>query len=54
MEVAPGELSEELRAMIYHSTFSANAIQLYLRYGTLLVSLTSLILLIATCCYRRP
>jgi len=35
MEITSGEISKELRAMIYHSTFSANAIQLSLRYGTL-------------------
>lgn len=53
MEVMSGELSEELRAMIYHSTFSANAIQLSLRYGTLLVCVISLAMLIAACYFKN-
>ncbi|CAD7078472.1 unnamed protein product [Hermetia illucens] len=31
LEVTSGEINDELRAMIYHSTFSANAIQLALK-----------------------
>lgn len=53
MEVASGELSDELRAMIYHSSFSANAIQLSLRYGSLLVSATFMAMLMAGCYYIR-
>lgn len=47
-----GEISEELRSMIYHSTFSANAIQLSFKYGTLLVCVASLGMLVATLYYR--
>lgn len=36
MEVTSDEVPEEFRTVIYHSTFSANAIQLSLRYGSLL------------------
>lgn len=51
MEVMSGEISEELRSMIYHSTFSANAIQLSFKYGTLLVCVASLGMLVATLYY---
>lgn len=51
MEVMSGVLSEELRSMIYHSTFSANAIQLSFKYGTLLVGVASLGMLVATLYY---
>lgn len=47
-----GSISEDLRATIYHSTFSANAIQLSLRYGTLLVCVTTLAMLVASIYYR--
>ena len=53
MEVVPGEISKELRAMIYHSTFSANAIQLSLRFGTLIAFVTSLALLVGAIFYRK-
>uniref|UniRef100_A0A8D8KL16 Lysosome membrane protein 2 n=2 Tax=Culex pipiens TaxID=7175 RepID=A0A8D8KL16_CULPI len=52
LEVVPGEISEELRNMIYHSTFSANAIQLSFKYGSLFVCLASLALLTITCYFR--
>lgn len=52
MEVTSGELSDELRAMIYHSTFSANAIQLSLRYGSLLISASTMAMLVAACYYN--
>lgn len=52
MEVTSGELSEELRTVIYHSTFSANAIQLSLRYGSLLISATTMAMLVAACYYN--
>lgn len=52
MEVTSGELSEELKAMIYHSSFSANAIQLSLKYGSLLVSATTMAMLVAACYYN--
>lgn len=44
MEVVSGEISEELRATIYHSTFSMNAIELSLCYGTLLCCVVSVAL----------
>lgn len=53
MEISSGELSDELRAMIYHSTFSANAIQLSLRYGSLLISASTMAMLVAACYYNR-
>ena len=53
MEVVPGEISKELRAMIYHSTFSANAIKLSLRFGTLIAFVTSLALLVGAIFYRK-
>lgn len=46
MEMTSGEVPEEFRAVIYHSTFSANAIQLGLRYGSLLGLIVSTIMLI--------
>lgn len=46
MEVTSGEISKELRAMIYHSTFSANAIQISLRYGTLLLCIVLVTLIV--------
>lgn len=52
LEVTSGEINDELRAMIYHSTFSANAIQLALKYGTLLTCVTTLALIVAACYYR--
>lgn len=53
MEVTSGELSEELRTMIYHSTFSANAIQLALRYGSLLAFVISLAMLLTGCYFTN-
>ncbi|XP_049292752.1 scavenger receptor class B member 1 [Anopheles funestus] len=52
LEVVPGIISDELRAMIYHSTYSANAIQMSLRVGTLAIFVLSFILLIAKCYYQ--
>lgn len=49
MEVTSGEISDDLRAMIYHSTFSANAIQLSLRYGSLLACLILITILVIIC-----
>lgn len=53
MEVTSGELSAELRGMIYHTTFSANAIQSILQYGSLSVFVISLIMLITGCYYKN-
>lgn len=52
LEVVPGDISEELRNMIYHSTFSANAIQLSFKYGSLFICVASLALLTITCYFR--
>lgn len=52
LEVVPGDISEELRNMIYHSTFSANAIQLSFKYGSLFICIASLALLTITCYFR--
>ncbi|XP_053682925.1 lysosome membrane protein 2-like isoform X2 [Sabethes cyaneus] len=52
LEVVPGVISEELRNMIYHSTFSANAIQLSFKYGSLLICVTTLALLTMACYCR--
>ncbi|XP_053661635.1 scavenger receptor class B member 1 [Anopheles marshallii] len=52
LEVVPGVISDELRAMIYHSTYSANAIQMSLRVGTLAIFVLSFVLLIAKCYYH--
>lgn len=41
-----GEVPEGIRAFIYHSTFSTNAIQLALRYGSLMGLIVSVIMLI--------
>ncbi|XP_055318862.1 scavenger receptor class B member 1-like isoform X3 [Sitodiplosis mosellana] len=49
MEVTSDEVPEELRAMIYHSTFSANAIQMSLRYGSLFGLAVSVTMLVAGC-----
>lgn len=49
MEVTSSEVPEELRAVIYHSTFSANAIQLSLRYGSLFGLAVSITMLVAGC-----
>lgn len=49
MEVTSSEVPEELRAVIYHSTFSANAIQLSLRYGSLFGLVISITMLVAGC-----
>lgn len=49
MEVTSDEVPEELRAVIYHSTFSANAIQLSLRYGSLFGLAISITMLVAGC-----
>ncbi|XP_053675470.1 lysosome membrane protein 2-like [Anopheles nili] len=51
LEVVPGVISDELREMIYHSTYSANAIQMSLRVVTLVFVVLSLVLLIAKCYY---
>uniref|UniRef100_A0A182P0L0 Scavenger receptor class B n=1 Tax=Anopheles epiroticus TaxID=199890 RepID=A0A182P0L0_9DIPT len=51
LEVVPGVISDELRAMIYHSTYSANAIQMSLRVGSLAFFVLSVVLLIAKCYY---
>lgn len=53
MEVMSGNISEDLRATIYHTTFSLNAIQLTLRYGSLLVCLMTLTVLIYVVYYRK-
>lgn len=53
MEIVSGNISDELRSLIYHSTFGVNAIQLALNYGTLIASATSLSLLILICLYKR-
>lgn len=47
LEVVPGEFDESLKNLIYHSSFSANAVQLGLRWGTAFICLISLLLLIA-------
>lgn len=52
MEVTSGEISKELRAMIYHSTFSANAIQLSLRYGTLFLCLVFVTIFVIICYFK--
>lgn len=52
LEVVPGHISEELRNMIYHSTFSANAIQFSFKYGSLLICVTTFALLAMTCYFR--
>lgn len=53
MEVTNDEIPEELRTILYHSTFSANALQLSLRYGSLLGCAVTLAILIATFYYKR-
>uniref|UniRef100_U5ERK4 Putative plasma membrane glycoprotein cd36 n=1 Tax=Corethrella appendiculata TaxID=1370023 RepID=U5ERK4_9DIPT len=53
MEVTTGEIPVELKAMVYHSTFTANAIQMSLRYGSLCFFLLTLALLIGTCYCKR-
>jgi hypothetical protein len=52
LEVVPGELSEELRGMIYHSSFSVNAVEMYFKYGSLLACLV-LLMFIGTILYCR-
>ncbi|XP_055687525.1 scavenger receptor class B member 1-like [Lutzomyia longipalpis] len=52
LEVVPGEFSDELISLIFHSSFSANAVQIGLRYGTLLLTATFLALLIGVCWHR--
>lgn len=47
MEVTSDEIPEEFRTVIYHTTFSANAIQLSLRYGSLLAVTIVVAILIA-------
>lgn len=45
MEMTSGEVPEKIRAVIYHSTFSANAIQIALRYGSLFGLILSAVML---------
>jgi hypothetical protein len=52
LEVVPGELSKELRSIIYHSSFSVNAVEMYFKYGSLLACLV-LLMLIGTILYCR-
>lgn len=52
LEVVPGEISPELREMIYHSTFSVNAIQFSLRFGSLFAFIVSFVILTTVCYYR--
>ncbi|XP_058123242.1 scavenger receptor class B member 1-like [Anopheles ziemanni] len=54
LEVVPGVISEELRSMIYHSTYSANAIQMSLRVASLVFFVLSLVMLLARfyCCSK--
>uniref|UniRef100_A0A182J7A1 Scavenger receptor class B n=1 Tax=Anopheles atroparvus TaxID=41427 RepID=A0A182J7A1_ANOAO len=49
LEVVPGVISDELRAMIYHSTYSANAIQMSLRVASLVFFVLSFVMLLARC-----
>lgn len=49
MEVTSSEVPERMRAIIYHSTFSANAIQLSLKYGSMFGLAISITILIAGC-----
>uniref|UniRef100_A0A182NV29 Scavenger receptor class B n=1 Tax=Anopheles dirus TaxID=7168 RepID=A0A182NV29_9DIPT len=51
LEVVPGVISDDLRAMIYHTTYSANAIQMSLRVATLAFFVLSFVMLIAKCYY---
>lgn len=54
MELSSGNISEDLRSAIYHSTFSANAIQFLLRYVTLLLCVTTFaMLIVAVYCRMR-
>ncbi|XP_059614955.1 uncharacterized protein LOC132260689 [Phlebotomus argentipes] len=52
LEVIPGEFSDELISLIFHSSFSANAVQIGLRYGSLLLTATFLALLIGVWWHR--
>lgn len=45
MEMTSGEVPENFRTVIYQSTFSANAIQIALRYGSLFGLLLSAVML---------
>ncbi|KAH8401046.1 hypothetical protein KR009_002705 [Drosophila setifemur] len=47
IEVTSGDFSEEVLHMLYVSTFGLDAIQLALKYGTLLISVTSFSLIVA-------
>ncbi|XP_031630052.1 lysosome membrane protein 2 isoform X2 [Contarinia nasturtii] len=49
MEITSDNVPEELQSIIYHSTLSANAIQLSLRYGSLFGLAVSITLLVTGC-----
>lgn len=47
IEITSGDFSEEVLHTLYLSTFGLNAIQQTLKYGTLLISVTSFSLIVA-------
>lgn len=53
LEIVPGELSQKFKELIYHSSYSANAVQLVLRYGTLIITILTLSLLIVSIHNRK-
>ncbi|XP_055608637.1 lysosome membrane protein 2 [Uranotaenia lowii] len=52
IEVVPGHISEELRELIYYSSFGVNNLQFWLKYGSLLICATTFALLAMTCYFR--
>lgn len=48
LEITVGEMSEDLKKTIFHSTFSANVAHLILKYGTLLILMVTISLIALT------
>ncbi|XP_030388548.1 scavenger receptor class B member 1 isoform X2 [Scaptodrosophila lebanonensis] len=51
IEITSGDFSEEVLSLLYKSTYGLDAIQLALKYGTLLVCLTSFSIIVASVYY---
>lgn len=48
IEITVGEMSDDIKSTIFHSTFSANVANLILKYGTLLIMMVTITLIAVT------
>lgn len=48
LEITVGEMSDDLKSTIFHSTFSANVAHIILKYGTLLMLMVAILLISIT------